>query len=647
MTDSVYPERRRGDRRRPDRRNDTRPMTEESLFGALGVGGDTEFQDAPGESGFARRTRAAGDASAVAAPPIGPTAHERREETREARRVATSGETGLRRVFGTYVAARAALGVLLAAVPWVAALSGGHSTLPLIVLCVAYGVQSVSLWLLPQLRAAEDMPPMTHLRRRQWLATIGVDLFAFAALHLFDPQANLNFAALLVLPVLMAGVMTTRLTAMATAAVAALVLLAGVWRSGPNVFDMAVPLTQAGLAGIGIFMIALLAGELSGRLAREEMAARGSLELARQQAQLNRLVIEEMADGVLVVDRRARVRAANPAARALLASQGLAKPAPFQLQGEQAWAGLLAAVEQAFVQGEWPESAREVRLQFGNDASRTLQLRARFTRRRAPDSDALPPEEFCVVFLEDLRSVQSRMRQDKLAAMGRVSAGIAHEIRNPLAAISQANALMLEDALPPDQHRLARMVADNVERLKRIVDDVMAVAPGAAPELRTIDAAAQIAAVCAEWARAAQLSLGVASRLRVDLPPGAVGVQFDAEHLRRVLINLLDNARRYASEQPGAIQLRLAEGDDERTVTLSVDSDGDPIPLDVERYLFEPFFSTRSRGTGLGLYICRELCARYGASIEYRPHGEEHRHRNEFQISMQRAALPASEAPIP
>ena len=84
----------------------------------------------------------------------------------------------------------------------------------------------------------------------------------------------------------------------------------------------AVLITQAGLAGIGFFAIALLAGELAGRLAREEIAARGSMELARQQAQLNRLVIEEMADGVLVVDRELRVRATNPAARSLLSATG-------------------------------------------------------------------------------------------------------------------------------------------------------------------------------------------------------------------------------------------------------------------------------------------------------------------------------------
>jgi two-component system sensor histidine kinase PilS (NtrC family) len=641
MTDSVPFERRLSDRRQSDRRRPPRLIAEESWFGALG--GDTEIQgdtstvsSATVDAGVARDTSAFVTADDAA----------RRSDSREARRVATSPEAALRRVFRTYVAARAVLGLLLAVVPWIASLSGGRSALPLIALCVAYGVQSVLFWLWPHMREGAEALPMASLRRRHWIATIGVDLCVFAALHLFDPLANLNFGALLVLPVLMAGVMTPRPAALATAAAVALVLLAGVWRSAGQPGDVALTLTQAGLAGIGIFMIALLAGELSGRLAREERAARGSLELARQQAQLNRLVIEEMTDGVLVVDRRARVRAANPAARALLAADGLSKPAPFQLQGEPAWSALSMAVEQAFAAGEWPDSARLIRLQFAKDRSRTVQLRARFTRRRNGESGQDAQEEFCVVFLDDLRNVQARVQKEKLAAMGRVSAGIAHEIRNPLAAIAQANALMLEDALPADQHRLARMVADNVERLKRIVDDVMAVAPGAATEIRVIDAAAQVDAVSVEWSRAVQMLSGPGGRLRVELPDGPIGVRFDGEHLRRVLTNLLDNARRHASDAAGAIELRLVVNDDQKA-TLAVASDGEPIRPDVERYLFEPFFSTRSRGTGLGLYICRELCARYGATIEYRPHGEDRRHHNEFVITMQRETLPAPHATTP
>ena len=105
--------------------------------------------------------------------------------------------------------------------------------------------------------------------------------------------------------------------------------------------------------------------------------------------------------------------------------------------------------------------------------SRTVRLRVRFTRKREPAAS----EEYCVLFLEDVRTVQARSRQEKLAAMGRVSAGIAHEIRNPLAAISQANALMAEDATEPGQRQLTRMVSDNVARLKRLVDDVLDVTP--------------------------------------------------------------------------------------------------------------------------------------------------------------------------
>ena len=252
-------------------------------------------------------------------------------------------------------------------------------------------------------------------------------------------------------------------------------------------------------------------------------------------------------------------------------------------------------------------------------------------------------EEFCVLFLEDVRNMQARSRQEKLAAMGRVSAGIAHEIRNPLAAISQANALLAEDATDAGQRQLTSMVAENVARLKHIVDDVMEVAPGLAQDATVIDATAQVAAACGEWARAVGMRMGEQSVLRVDLPAEPIGVVFDAEHLRRVLVNLLDNASRHASRTPGAIHIRL-DSRHEAQAFLSVASDGAPIPPDVEPYLFEPFFSTRSRGTGLGLYICRELCERYGASIDYRLRAAGEAQRNEFFVDMRRRALAPTEA---
>jgi two-component system sensor histidine kinase PilS (NtrC family) len=250
---------------------------------------------------------------------------------------------------------------------------------------------------------------------------------------------------------------------------------------------------------------------------------------------------------------------------------------------------------------------------------------------------------FCVLFVEDLRSVQARTRQEKLAAMGRVSAGIAHEIRNPLAAIAQANALLREETTNAEQAMLTAMVADNVERLKRIVDDVMEVAPGPDPNPRPIDLGAEVGRIVADWARTSDVALGADSRLQVDLPTEPVAVVFDAEHLRRVLVNLLDNARRYATQRPGAIVLAVHRPSAE-SARISVASDGDAIPEDLEPFLFEPFFSTRSRGTGLGLYICRELCERYGGSIEYWQHPAGGAHRNEFVVAVRVAADRAATA---
>jgi len=613
-------DRRRGDRRQSDRRGTGGRRSDDH---------DTPYDD-PADLPWAGSTL----------PPQGDS----RFLDRQVRRQRDAQDTAFARVVRGYVAARAAIGLSVVAVQGIGAWSGQRQAEWAVLVALVYATQAITLWLLPRLGALAEPVSGTNQRRRQWLSTIGVDVTAFSLLHLLEVGVSFNFAALLVLPVLMGGVLTSRVRALGTTAAVTLVLLAAAWRSGP---DSPTLMLQSGLAGMGLFVIVLLASELAGRLSREELAARGSLELARQQAQLNRLVIEEMVDGVLVVDRALQVRAANPAARALLVDQGLSPPAPFFLDRQAAWAALWQAAQQAVGSGQWPEAGQDVVLAFGQGHTRTLRLRVRFMRVRAAEAargtDAAQSEPAAVLLLEDLRTLQARIRQEKLAAMGRVSAGIAHEIRNPLAAIAQANALMMEDPLPPAQHQLAAIVADNVQRLKRLVDDVMEVAPGALPDAQAVDAAAAVAHAATDWARTLALPMGTASPLRAELHPAPLGVAFDPEHLRRVLVNLLDNALRHASGAPGSVFLRLAPIDDQR-VALSVLSDGAPITPEVERLLFEPFFSTRSRGTGLGLYICRELCERYGASIEYRPRPAAERLSNEFVVRMRRTALAGTPA---
>ena len=618
---------RAGERRVGPRRHGAAPQGgEESWFGGGEAVGEAESVLDDSRFGAAWR-------------PTDADADDSRLSPGEGRAVSGEGASTFERIYRAFIAARAALGVALVVTLGVAGVFGLRPTQPIALVSVVYAALAVSMWMLPRFRRP---PPqaLARLQSPQWLATIGADLVCFTALHLLAANSSLNYQALLVLPVLMAGILTPRLLALATAAAVTLILLATAWLGLPG-GEPTLLMTQAGLAGSGFFVVTVLAGELARRLAREEKAARGSLEMARQQAQLNRLVIEEMQDGVLVVDRRGRVRAANPAARRLLAPSGTGRGAPFQLRGVAAWEGLVSTVEKAFNEGSWPAAGRDVVLQFDAQAHRTLRARIRFTRRREPQAN----EEFCVMFLEDVRNVQARSRQEKLAAMGRVSAGIAHEIRNPLAAIAQANALLAEDVADPGQRQLTRLVTDNVERLKRIVDDVMEVAPGQMQVVGAIDATAHIASVCSDWGGANGTALDGTGVLTISLPTEPVGVHFDPEHLRRVLVNLLDNALRHATGAPGSIDLRL-DAAPERPVFLGVLSDGAPIPAEVEPYLFEPFFSTRSRGTGLGLYICRELCERNGASIDYRLRANGGTPRNGFFVEMRRAVLSPAEASL-
>lgn len=566
---------------------------------------------------------------------------------RATRESAASGQTAFQRIYRVFLGARLVLGLVLLASFVLAGIFVARPSVLISIITVGYAAQTLSAWLLyrPNQNWGVKGIGLARLRWRDWFSTIGVDIVCYWSLHFLLANTVFNLLPFLVLPVLMAGVLTPRLMALATAAAVALGLLMAAWLTSVSESQInPLMFAQAGLAGSGFFVITVLAGELAGRIARVERSARGSMELARQQAQLNRLMIEEIQDGVLVVDPRGHVRAANPAGRRLLSSTGMCGAPPFNLADMPACDRLLQGVMQAFSAGQWPEAGRDFEVNFGPLSKRLLRMKVRFTRQQAAHEN----EEFCVLLLEDVRNMQARTRQEKLAAMGRMSAGIAHEIRNPLAAISQANALLSEDAASPLQRQLTRMVSDNVERLKLIIDDVLDAAPAGPQRAEVIDVASVVLRTCREWAQAAGVSLESPSALQIDVPSEGCGASFDVDHLRRVLVNLLDNAWRHGTRLSGAVQvcLRSANG---HQWELNVRSDGPAIATDVEPYLFEPFFSTRSRGTGLGLYICRELCERYGASIDYRlclpdlPGGKE---RNEFFVLMPQQKLDALHASL-
>lgn len=463
----------------------------------------------------------------------------------------------------------------------------------------------------------------------QWVSTIGIDLLAFTTLHFLQP-AGLNFAPLYALPVMTAAVLGSTLLALGTAAAVTLLLLVDAWVLALELPDYAPRLVQAGLTGGGYFAVALLGNQIAARLAREEQVARRSRSAARTQAHVNEVVIETLTEGVLVVGADWRIHAANPAARSLLGWQAREAPASLALVARPGWKPLAALAQRTFT--ERSAQNAELALELAPGESLHLRVRTRLTPPQDLQTDAL-----CVMFLQDLREAEARLRTEKLAAMGRMSAAVAHEIRNPLAAITQANGLLAEELSDPGHQQLTALVRKNAQRLSQIVEEILNLARLQQPPSDWLELDQAVEALVTEWDRHA----GAGERLHLALHSAGAWAAFDGEHLRRVMVNLLDNALRYASGQAGAIVVATDAAGEQ--AHLRVWSDGRPLDPGVQRHLFEPFFSSESRSSGLGLYICRELCDRHGARITYTrapAPGAGGREGNEFTVSFRtRAAV--------
>ena len=505
--------------------------------------------------------------------------------------------------------------------------------------CVAYLVAAVMLRVLGRHR------PPSPKTGPQWLPSIGVDLAAIAALQLLNAGA-MNYTPLFGLPILMAAVLGTLTLALGTTAGVTLLLLGWAWWLGSGTAgDDAPRYLQSALTGTGYFIVSYLVHQLATRLAREQEVAQQSQVAARVQTQVSALVIQNLTDGVLVVDESDVVRIANPAGLQLLGGTSLPE-LPFSLASEAPWNPLVILARRTFRQ-EQPQTA-DVDLLHPGQSPTGLHVRTWLTSTREAARQT-QTERLCVMFLHDLREMEARLRTEKLAAMGRMSAAVAHEIRNPLAAIVQANALLEEDLHDPAHKRLAHMVQQNADRLARIAEEVLDIARvqhqiSHAPA-STLPLDETVSQIWNDW----QAQDPVQRRAVVMLEAGNPQVEFDTEHLRRVLVNLLDNALRYVGQEPDSLTVTTRTLPSGQT-SLQVWSDGAPMDKSVERHLFEPFFSSESRSSGLGLYICRELCQRHGASISYQRltrttlRGEVG--GNAFTVGFRRTTRPADAATL-
>jgi len=473
--------------------------------------------------------------------------------------------------------------------------AGWHTT-PVAIGSVVYFLLSAALAVLA-----------LYVRQRffaQVATQIAVDLIVISSLLMLGGGSRTGVTILYLLPLAGASLLLPTVAVFFVCALAVLVLLADAVLRTLSLENSEATVFQAGLYGAALFAVAALLRFLTSRLAAQERLAQSRGKMIENQLEINRLVIAQMEQGAIVLDSLTRVRANNRAARVLL---GLGPEA--QLTGRRLNEfPALASLSTSFRHWIDDVGQRGQGLTEGTVSLPELKLRARFVRPQAATAD-----EFAI-FLEDVRQIEERAQQLKLAAMGRLTASIAHEIRNPLGAIGHAAQLLCEDVHEPSARRLAAIVRENTQRLNRLVDDVLRAARRDAPLGDDIDLAAFLTGWLAEFNRDRDLS---PSTIRLEAAAG-IRVRFEESHLRQVLYNLLDNALRFASGKPASVVIKSEQGDGERaSALLWVFDDGPGIAVESNAALFEPFYTTNARGTGLGLYMAREFCVVNRAELAY------------------------------
>lgn len=368
-----------------------------------------------------------------------------------------------------------------------------------------------------------------------------------------------------------------------------------------NVVGSTINYTQAGIFGAAFFTTAVVANVL-GRRAREseELAAQRSLDLANME-QLADYVIQQMQTGVLVVDGNQRVRLMNGSARELL------NVAP-ALHGNitlgmlsRDLQGALSAWQQSVIENANIPQLRDV----------PQQVLPRFKAIEQRQDGGV------MIFLEEISRTAHQAQQLKLASLGRLTAGIAHEVRNPLGAISHAGELLGEStSIENHDRRLVQIIVEQSRRMNAIIENVMQL--GRRDRARPVMIPLQqwLAKFLDDFLLSTQTP---ADAVRHEVSPQGVEVEFDPGHLQQILWNLCQNGLRHSGEGSNP-RIELLAG---VTITgrpyLDVVDHGPGVAPENIGNIFEPFFTTDSKGTGLGLYIARELAECNLAQLRYQP----------------------------
>jgi two-component system, NtrC family, sensor histidine kinase PilS len=463
--------------------------------------------------------------------------------------------------------------------------------------CVVYFATGIAIViggrrLLPNLRATTFVHAM-------------VDAVAISLLLLASGGISSGLGILFVVPVGAMALLADSRDAFVLAALATIALLAQqviTQTAGhAEVYDY----FTAGIYGGIVFLVALLAWPLATRLRDSEATVRRQQVDLANMAQLSQYIVQNLRESIVVVDHENRIRLINESAAVMLGDRGaypgalLGEASPQLLYLLETWrqrTATPAAPSQTFVAADGGHVIQPHFASLGG-------------------SDPAP----VIIFLEDTELLAAKIQQSKLAGLGRLSASIAHEIRNPVGAMSHAAQLLGESpSLSAEDKRLTEIVRTNGERVRQIIENVMSMARRENSRPERLILGNWLNGFRDEFCATMQIK---PDRLAISALLGDVEVQADPSQLRQIVWNLCENAVKYGSSEPGndVIELRIGRMASTARPFMEVADRGPGIAAQHREKIFEPFFTGNEKGTGLGLFLARELAQTNGATLLYEP----------------------------
>ena len=441
-----------------------------------------------------------------------------------------------------------------------------------------------------------------HQIERQSIVAVLLDIVCISFLMFASGGVQSGLGMLIAIAIALGAMSMQGQNSLLLAAVASLVVISEeLIAQQLNAFSTTAYL-QSGLLGISFFALAALAHQLALRAQlSEQLASQRGMDLANL-AQLNDYVIQQMQAGIMVVDRHEIVQVMNEAAWVLLGMPNTMRHYPL----EQTSPELSARYD------EWQE-APDYQKEVFRAVPGGRDIRAEFTPLGEKG------EEGTLIVLEDTSSLTAQAQHMKLASLGRLTAGIAHEIRNPLGAISHAAQLLGESPdLSTTDRRMSDIIQQNSKRVNEVVQNILKLSRQDHPKPKPLMLSPWLEQQAADICHIHRLD---PEHLRVSIDPPGTTVYADAGQLRQVLEVLCDNAVCHFDRDIHELNIKMLAGITHESggPFIEIHDNGKGIGKDDMRQLFEPFFTTRNEGTGLGLYIARQLSEANHVRLEYLP----------------------------